>query len=152
MPKGFEGFQKGHKLGVGKKYLLGRKASELTKKKMSIASKGKKKSLQHRLNISLAKKGNKSHTWKGGITPLNKILRESLEYRLWREAVFARDNFTCQECGQRGGNLQADHIKPFALFPELRLALDNGRTLCVECHKKTPTWGGRIHKKNVEIA
>ena len=70
--------------------------------------------------------------------------RKTLEYRLWREAVFARDNFTCIWCFQRGGKLQADHIKPFALYPELRFALDNGRTLCEDCHKTTNTYGGKI--------
>ena len=60
-----------------------------------------------------------------------------IEYRLWREAVFARDNFICQKCSKRGGNLEAHHIKSFKNFPELRFAIDNGLTLCVLCHNQT---------------
>lgn len=83
----------------------------------------------------------KNHLWKGGITPINKTIRESFEYKLWREAVFERDDYTCVWCKQRGGTLNADHIKPFAYYPELRFAIDNGRTLCRECHKTTNTYG-----------
>ena len=64
----------------------------------------------------------------------------------WRKAVFERDNYTCQECGVRGVEIQADNIKPFKYFPELRWVLSNGRTLCVPCHRKTDTYGRRGQK------
>jgi 5-methylcytosine-specific restriction endonuclease McrA len=65
----------------------------------------------------------------------------SAEDREWRELVFRRDDYTCQMCGVKGGRLQADHIKPYADHPELRHELSNGRTLCVPCHRSTPTYG-----------
>ena len=77
----------------------------------------------------------------GGASTDNEKQRKSAAYKLWRTAVFERDDYTCQSCGQHGGYLNADHIKPFALYPELRLDLDNGRTLCVDCHKATDTYG-----------
>lgn len=77
-------------------------------------------------------------------------IKQSYEYKLWRQQVFTRDNFICQHCGQRGGELQADHIRPQSVFPELRFELSNGRTLCRPCHKLTPTWGIRIwNNKNI---
>lgn len=84
-------------------------------------------------------------------TPEPKRQRGLLEQIEWRKAVFKRDNFTCQMCGERGGKLQADHIKPFKYFPELRTTLSNGRTLCESCHKKTPTWGRRGQKLYANI-
>lgn len=81
-----------------------------------------------------------------GISSANEKARKSIAYREWRTAVFERDDYTCQECGVRSGNgravvLNADHITPFSLFPELRFDLDNGRTLCKPCHVATPTYG-----------
>jgi hypothetical protein len=81
--------------------------------------------------------------WKGGITPENQRIRHTPEYILWRKSVFERDNFTCQLCGKKGQIIHADHIKSFSNYPELRLNIDNGRTLCVECHKKTPNYMGK---------
>ncbi len=60
----------------------------------------------------------------------NRLARRFPELIEWRKAVFKRDDYTCQECGIRGTYLEADHIKPFAFFPELRTELSNGRTLC----------------------
>jgi len=91
--------------------------------------------------------GSNCHFWKGGITPINKAIRNSLEYEEWRKSVFERDNYTCQICGKVGDYLNADHIKPFAHYPDLRFDLNNGRTLCFECHKKTDTYAGKGLKR-----
>lgn len=68
-------------------------------------------------------------------TPEKTRIRGSIEYRLWREAVFARDNWTCQKCSSRGGVIHAHHIKTFSDYPELRTSIENGITLCKKCHK-----------------
>lgn len=69
----------------------------------------------------------------------NKKARETAkaryEYQTWRTAVFTRDDFTCQECRMRGVRLHAHHVKPWADFPELRLDIANGVTLCERCHR-----------------
>lgn len=68
---------------------------------------------------------------------LDRLARYSPEASEWRKEIFVRDDYTCQMCGKRGGYLEADHIKPWAYFPELRFDLDNGRTLCRPCHNTT---------------
>jgi len=88
--------------------------------------------------------GSQHHFWQGGITKENMKIRNSLKMKNWRNAVFVRDNYTCQICNVRGGELQADHIKQFAYFPKLRFDLNNGRTLCVDCHRKTPTYSNKV--------
>lgn len=88
-------------------------------------------------------RGKNHPNWKGGVTHLRRGLRDTLEYKQWRKSVFERDDYTCQSCFKRGGELQADHIKPWSTHPELRTSLSNGRTMCKECHMKTETWGGK---------
>lgn len=62
--------------------------------------------------------------------------RKTPEYIKWRDSVYKRDNYTCQMCHTKGGNLNAHHIKPFSKYKELRLQIENGITLCEKCHKK----------------
>ena len=80
--------------------------------------------------------------WKGGIIPEQNALRQTYKYKNWRKAVFERDNYTCRECGAKSSKnnkvyLEPHHIKPFALYPELRFEVFNGLTLCYDCHQKT---------------
>lgn len=80
--------------------------------------------------------GENHWNWKGGITEENHALRCSTGYKNWRFLVFIRDNYTCKECGNIGGKLNAHHIKKWCDYPDLRFNVDNGLTLCEECHRE----------------
>ena len=76
--------------------------------------------------------------WKGGYPRSERRKAwQSYEYKEWRKAVFERDDYTCQECGERGCYLEAHHIKSWNDYPELRYVVNNGETLCANCHNKT---------------
>lgn len=122
---------------------LGKKHSTETKIKIGMKSLGRTHTLESRLKLSEKTKGANGSNWKGGLTEISQIIRCSARYKIWREAVFKRDNWTCVICSKKGGNLNADHIKKFADYPELRFSIDNGRTLCVPCHKATDTYGSK---------
>lgn len=153
------GFKKGNnwgKINKGHRDYLSAEIRKKNGKKISLAKKGKPMSDANRtalqpywdskkhkkLSIEESERLRKSHTgekhymWKGGITTENMKIRHSNLYAIWRKHVFNRDDFTCQACGVRGGTLNADHVLPFAKYPDLRFEVLNGRTLCVPCHKK----------------
>ena len=135
--------EKMRKIMKGRKITWGKKLSKALLGNTNSLGKRKPKEAFDRI------RGEKSPWWRGGITPVYKKIRNSVEYKYWREAVFKRDNWTCIWCNKRGrGELNADHIKPFALYPALRFAIDNGRTLCRDCHKKTDTFGNKSKKQN----
>lgn len=120
---------------------FGKHLSVKTRKKISRANKGqipwisgRHHSEETKEKIRNAQKGEKSVQWKGGISRVYKTGYYSKPYREWRKNVFERDDYTCQDCKKRGGELNAHHIKSFAEFPELRFNLDNGLTLCFDCH------------------
>ena len=133
--------------GKPHEYVKGKKFSEKHKRKIrenhSHYWLGKKKfasSEETKRKIREANLGEKSHFWKGGITKESELIRKGIDFRLWREAVFARDNWICQKTGIKGGKLHPHHIQNFAQFPELRFAIDNGITLSEQAHKE-------FHKK-----
>lgn len=118
-------------------------------KKGTSMNKGKPLSENTKKNISKVRiekgvaKGERNPNWRGGVTPLHRAVRTSIKYKEWRLSVFKRDNYMCVLCKTKKTPLNADHIKQFAYFPDLRFDINNGRTLCEDCHKKTDTYAGR---------
>ena len=82
-------------------------------------------------------KGEEHPNWKGGITLEVAKIRSSRQYARWREDSMKKDDYTCQCCGVRGGELNVHHIHDFANYPDLRLDIDNSITLCVKCHRNS---------------
>ena len=129
----------------------------------------KKMSLSHKKNPTnywlgkqrIDMKGEKNKWWKGGITPLEHLIRTSFEYKEWRNLIYKRDYWTCQECRKKENPIQAHHKKSFSIILQeflkeysqfspiedketlVRLAItyapfwdiSNGQTLCEHCHK-----------------
>ena len=92
--------------------------------------------------ISKTRNQENNPNWKGGTKRQYKILYGSKMYKEWRNCVFERDKFICQDCGIKSGNgkkvyLEAHHIKEWAKYPKLRFEISNGITLCKKCHNKT---------------
>jgi 5-methylcytosine-specific restriction endonuclease McrA len=71
--------------------------------------------------------------WRGGISSENSEARRKLKD--WRCAVFCRDKYTCKKCAIIGGALHAHHIENFAEHKNKRNDIENGVTLCKDCHR-----------------
>lgn len=129
------------RFGAKTSAMKGRHHTEESREKMSQSSKGQ---VAWNKGIKQVKTtGASNPNWKGGVTKESEQLRKSVEYKLWRTSVFERDNYTCLLCKRKKevtSKLNADHIKPFSLYPLLRFDINNGRTLCLECHKKTESY------------
>jgi hypothetical protein len=147
------GFKVGHKLGMtGKKQPESQKLL-MTKKLTGHKFWGGEKAKEHWI-----KKGEvrnpfpKGHIpWNAGTsTNPNHSKRMTKPYKEWRLKVFKKDDYTCQLCFKRGGNLVVHHKKSYALFPELRLDVSNGQTMHKDCHRKTDNFGIKAILKQKE--
>lgn len=83
-------------------------------------------------------RGENSRIWKKSITTEDregsKDRNKQPQHRIWRISVFNRDNYTCQKCNQYGGSLCSHHIESYNKKKDKRFDLDNGITLCTNCH------------------
>lgn len=127
---------------------------------------GKRHSIETKLKMSknaYGRKGNLNPRYIDGRTPLTMVIRNLSEMHFWRILVFEKDYYECQDCGLKGSPIEAHHEKSFALILDefleqynqfspiedketlTRLAMNykpfwdinNGKTLCVDCHSKT---------------
>lgn len=135
--------------------MFGKKHTEQTIKKMSLARTGKL--------------GENATAWKGGSRSIVKTVKGILHTRYnWYKRVYQRDGFKCVKCFSKG-KLDAHHIKPIVvIIKELQSQSDkcgseliewlvtqpqildsdlkNGMTLCRECHKKEHNnWGSKLN-------
>lgn len=137
--------------------IRGLKRSKEFCKANSKLHKGKTVSLTTRIKMSLIKTGDKYFT--GFKSYKASIDYHSKEYKTWRQLVFKRDNWVCQNkncpyCGnKKGAEIQAHH-KLFRKFcyrnkwNELIYNISNGITYCKPYHLNTG-----LHKtvKNVKL-
>ena len=139
--KGKKGFQIG--------WLKGKKVDRKKYPKMGAFGKRTK---EQKDRMSKSHKG--QIPWNKGLgnkTSKNERTRDSKEYKLWRELVFERDNWTCQKCLERGGELNPHHILNFSDYEDIRFDIDNGVTLCRECHYDFHSIYGFINNSSEQI-
>jgi len=133
----------------------GKNHTQKSKIQLSRAIIGKKRSGEFCKKMSMVatqiwQKRKNSPNWQTSpASPIDEI-RKSFIYRQWRSDIYTRDDFTCQQCGQRGGKLHAHHITPFSdiiMFNDITTLeqalscdelwnINNGITYCIYCHKE----------------
>lgn len=72
--------------------------------------------------------GENHYGWEGG-----QHERVNPDYLKWRGAVIERDGGFCRLCHSTD-KLEVHHIKRFATHPDVRWDVENGLTLCHDCH------------------
>lgn len=90
--------------------------------------------MENRIKSSCRQRGIAIEDFEGFATTEQHMARNNTYYKEWVGNVFQRDNYTCQCCGKRGGNLNAHHLYNFAEYEDLRYDVENGITFCEECH------------------
>lgn len=93
--------------------------------------------------------GDGNPSWKGGVTPFFRELRNFIRTVGWSKKVFEKYGYICQRCFNLGGSLHAHHVIPVSFLLEfynittiekaknchLLFDVSNGLALCEACHK-----------------
>jgi 5-methylcytosine-specific restriction endonuclease McrA len=138
---------------------IGRKQSLETIAKRIAKTHGKTRTPEQRARIGEGLRGSKNGSWRGGVSPVRHRIRNSSRYRQWRNTIFRRDDYTCQNCGNRGFQIEPHHELSFSYLLEMLrqmmpadqlfaaaisspmlFDITNGITLCRECHALTDTF------------
>jgi hypothetical protein len=81
------------------------------------------------------RKGEKNPNWNPLKTDEERLIERNFpEYREWAKLIKARDKYICQCCGIYGGRLIAHHLDGYGWCKEKRTDINNGITMCRECH------------------
>lgn len=89
-------------------------------------------------------KGENSPRWNFMISDEErKEKRSNFEYKRFLNSVFIRDNYTCQCCNKKNVKLDVHHINGYNWFIEGRTDINNGITLCRNCHSNFHSIYGR---------
>lgn len=143
--KGLPNYNKGKKfpdLHHDKQFKKGQIPWNKGKKCPTLSVKRSKMSEQSLINISLGQK--KRFDKVGRKERRTSYYLTDKRYKQWRSDVFTRDGWVCQTCKNSvGGKLQAHHIKSWSKFPDSRYDINNGVTLCIDCHKLTDNYGNK---------
>lgn len=89
-------------------------------------------------DYSKHRSGENSPCWKGGLTNQIQLARGKKDYKEWQTKVYKKDWYTCQCCGKSKNIIKnAHHMKNFSTNISERYDVNNGITLCEECHYTT---------------
>lgn len=81
--------------------------------------------------------GEGNPNWNQDLTDKERNYKRLIEgYSEWRLSVYERDKYTCQCCeSNESGKLKAHHLNSYHWAKDERIDIDNGITLCEDCHK-----------------
>lgn len=105
----------------------------------------------HKIKKSKENRGEKHYNWKGGITSQATKDRNSEQYAIWRREVFERDNYICKACFLSKRELNSHHIESFNKNIELRFIVNNGITLCEDCHNMFHKRFGKLDNNRSQL-
>ena len=94
-------------------------------------------------DMQIAKKtsGQHGNRWNKEMSVEDRYLRHHRNYIpgfiSWRKDVYKRDGYRCVICDRKNGTrIEAHHIVSWNANRDLRVDVNNGTTMCVDCHKE----------------